>query len=276
MRTDLHALASNIDNEIVEYTRLFASEHLKRDIAYRARQRDEDLIAELSSKIEGVRTILSKLEGVYRLYNWNRAYIVPRGHVHHNRQCHTLYADTEIYPVPECSGLTEDEIVNMAADRACTVCYPSAPVEERSALMAPGEEERLQVKAEKLTKAQEKKAKEVRVSTSPSTERIFGSVRSAKTEASDEIFWALYSMVYRDVPVGDVRTRVDTFWTIATAVAAHRDSEAANVDELTNELIDKVHAKFVREGKKTADKWGMTTNEFCAKAQSAVDDLKAA
>lgn len=60
---------------------------------------------------------------------WTRAYVVPDGHIHKSRQCHTLYPTTLVMWIPEESGKTEAEIVEYAGIHACTVCYPSAPVD---------------------------------------------------------------------------------------------------------------------------------------------------
>lgn len=60
---------------------------------------------------------------------WERAYIVPDGHIHKTTACHSLYPTTIIAWLPEQSGLSEDEIVEFAGVHACTICYPSAPVD---------------------------------------------------------------------------------------------------------------------------------------------------
>lgn len=60
---------------------------------------------------------------------WTRAYVVPDGHIHKTTACHTLYPTTVVAWLPEQSGLSEEEIVERAGVHACTVCYPSAPVE---------------------------------------------------------------------------------------------------------------------------------------------------
>ncbi len=61
---------------------------------------------------------------------WTRAYLVPDGHIHRTTACHTLHPTTLISWLPEQSGLSEDEIVEAAGVHACTVCYPTAPVEQ--------------------------------------------------------------------------------------------------------------------------------------------------
>lgn len=60
---------------------------------------------------------------------WTRAYLVFGGHVHRSTSCHTLRFDTKMGWLPEVSGKDEAEIVELAGERACTVCYPSAPVD---------------------------------------------------------------------------------------------------------------------------------------------------
>lgn len=283
MKTSIKALASNIDNEIVEYTGLYVQAQMKLDAAYRARVRNEAEIERLSNRVGDMRRVLGKLEDVYAIYLWNRAFIVPGGHVHSSRGCRTLFADTVLYPVPECSALTEDEIVEKAADRACTVCYPSAPVDKKSTLKAPGEEEVSQRKTEREAKAAEKKAKEVRVTTGPNSEQVFGTVRSARQEVTDQLWWALYALVYN--PNGTspenreaaARSRVQKARQVMAAIAAHRDGGAAHVDALEAELILKARQKFIREGKapEICEAWGMTVEEFTQKSKEAADKLAA-
>lgn len=60
---------------------------------------------------------------------WTRAYIVPGGHIHKSTSCHTLHITTLVAWLPEQSGWDEAKIVEAAGVNACTVCYPSAPVE---------------------------------------------------------------------------------------------------------------------------------------------------
>lgn len=63
---------------------------------------------------------------------WTRAFVVADGHVHRSMHCSTcnngLYP-TEFGWVTEFSGKTEAEVVEAAGSRACTVCYPNAPVD---------------------------------------------------------------------------------------------------------------------------------------------------
>lgn len=63
---------------------------------------------------------------------WTRAFIVSGGHVHTSMACSTCYPTTRFGWMPEWSGQPESEIVDAAGERACTICYPSAPVESLS------------------------------------------------------------------------------------------------------------------------------------------------
>lgn len=60
---------------------------------------------------------------------WTRAWLVQNhgGHVHNSMACSTCYPTTRFGWLPQVSGKDEAEIVSLAGEGACTVCYPSAP-----------------------------------------------------------------------------------------------------------------------------------------------------
>jgi hypothetical protein len=62
---------------------------------------------------------------------WTRAFIVTNanGHVHRSMHCSTCFPTTRYHWLTEMSDHDEAEIVEKAGQDACTVCYPSAPVE---------------------------------------------------------------------------------------------------------------------------------------------------
>lgn len=73
---------------------------------------------------------------------WTRAWLVTGGHAHRSTSCSSCYPTTQYSLVTSLSGKSENEIVDAAANRACTVCYPSAPVAARnrqSVLLTPEE-----------------------------------------------------------------------------------------------------------------------------------------
>jgi hypothetical protein len=70
----------------------------------------------------------------YRRGGWTRAYLVlnNNGHVHRTQSCATTYLTTRWGWLPQLSGSSEADIIAAAGSDACTVCYPSAPVESLS------------------------------------------------------------------------------------------------------------------------------------------------
>lgn len=96
---------------------------------------------------------------------WARGFLVTDGHVHSTMACSTCHITTQFSWLTEFSGKTEAEIVKAAADRACTICYPSAPVvaSGTSTLRTKDEAEREAARAEREAKAAAKKAAEITV-----------------------------------------------------------------------------------------------------------------
>ena len=73
---------------------------------------------------------LAAIEAEFRSRGgWTRAYVVPGGHAHTSTACSTCYPTTRFALVPRMSGMDEAEVVEAAGERACTVCFPSAPVD---------------------------------------------------------------------------------------------------------------------------------------------------
>lgn len=102
---------------------------------------------------------MKPLNDEYRSRPWTRAFLVTDGHVHSSMDCSTCNNgeyNTQFSWLTEFSGGTEADVVAAAADRACTVCYPSAPVETAgpSALMTPDERTRAE-KRDDAAKARE-------------------------------------------------------------------------------------------------------------------------
>lgn len=104
-------------------------------------------------------------EEFQRRGGWSRAFLVSNGngHVHKDMNCSTCHPTTRYAWMTDYSGKNEDEIVDAAGERACTVCYPSAPVStlnkptkmftEDEKKQQAAREERARVKEEKVAKA---------------------------------------------------------------------------------------------------------------------------
>lgn len=95
----------------------------------------EKKIAEAQAKQEIARDKMQPYEDEYnRRGGWHRAFFVANGngHVHSSMGCSTCYPTTRFQWLTGYSGKEENEIVGDAGERACTVCYSSAPVELRN------------------------------------------------------------------------------------------------------------------------------------------------
>jgi hypothetical protein len=85
-----------------------------------------------NAEVAEAKTRIMELDAVYRQHRWNRAFLVPGGHVHSSQSCVSCNKggkDTEFVWLPQYSGASEEQIVEDAGERACTMdcCYPSAP-----------------------------------------------------------------------------------------------------------------------------------------------------
>lgn len=124
-------------------------------------RRDEQ-IAKYSAECDELREAIDPLENQYITRRWNRAFLVTNqnGHIHSSMHCNTCFPSTQYGWLPALSGKTEAEIIEYAGMKACTVCYPDAPV----AKMTPAERKshtRAEVEARKAVKAAAKLEKEL-------------------------------------------------------------------------------------------------------------------
>lgn len=78
--------------------------------------------------------VLEEMRPLNEEYNarggWTRFFLVrgSNGHVHSSTECSTCFPTTDFGWLAEHSGMNEAEIVELAGDSACTICYPTAPV----------------------------------------------------------------------------------------------------------------------------------------------------
>lgn len=96
---------------------------------------------------------------------WTRYFLVmnTNGHVHTSTHCSTTFPTTQWAWLPEQAGLSSEELVGMAGEGACTVCFPDAPIDQLrkpNTLDAPerreAREQREKEKAERERVKQEK------------------------------------------------------------------------------------------------------------------------
>jgi hypothetical protein len=103
----------------------------------------------------------------FRRGGWTRYYLVTNsnGHVHKDRSCERCFHDTQYAWLYEQSGLSAEELVELAGEKACTVCFPWAPVDtlkQKTRLEAPERKAaRLEREAKKAAVAAKKAAKAI-------------------------------------------------------------------------------------------------------------------
>lgn len=111
-----------------------------------------------------VHKVMNVIDAEYhRRGKWTRAWLVTDGHAHRTSECSTCHREgkrTSMELRAVYSGMDEAAIVAAAGDRACTVCYPSAPVKAPASVMFTEEEaEREERRALERARREEKKAK---------------------------------------------------------------------------------------------------------------------
>jgi hypothetical protein len=156
----------------------------------------EARIEEVQAKIAEIELEASPYEAEFaRRGGWTRAFLVTNngGHVHSSRNCSTCRWTTRFNWVIEFSGTTEAEVVDAAGERACTVCYPSAPVEVRSQPTRIFSEEEKAAAAARDEKAAAKAAKDADQVVDPESGKVlFKTERGATNEISSELGSALW------------------------------------------------------------------------------------
>ena len=194
---------------------------------------------------------------------WNRAFLVVTngtGHVHRNMACSTCRPTTRYHWVTEMSDKTEPEIVQAAGDRACTVCYSSAPVEDRNrptTLFTPEERTQQASRVDRATAAQEKQAKKIANALTADGSEFkvectrfgYAQKESFKTERSATT-WMVSNMAdfHPDGYLLSDRTMDESMSqaheTIIEAIAA---KHGKTVDEVKADIVKKVDAKLKRD-----------------------------
>jgi hypothetical protein len=94
---------------------------------------------------------------------WPRYYLVDNtnGHVHKDTNCTTCFADTRYAWLVEQSGMRARDLVELAGEKACTICFPWAPVDvlkQKTRLEAPERKAAREEREAKKAAAAAKKA----------------------------------------------------------------------------------------------------------------------
>lgn len=183
-------------NEYTEDPSKVLAEALQRTDLYSSEQKIVDDWKKYEREDNKNAVLKSKLERAFRKRGgWNRAYLVPDGHLHKSMDCSTCNkgeAPTQFQFMTDHSGKSENEIVGEAGYRACTTCYPSAPIGDANSLpstmLTDDEKKRKQERDEQKQKLAQKKvdavSKAPTASGQPLTARIGRYKETFKTERS--------------------------------------------------------------------------------------------
>lgn len=180
--------------QYAERYRAMAEENPAQNNPYLPKAEDmEGKAKEILGEIEKIQGEMEKYDREFeRRGGWPRAFLVANkdGHVHKSMNCSTTYATTEFEWMTDYSGASEGEIVEAAGNKACTECYPSAPVEvlnKPSKMFSKGEIAAQREREERERKAEEKRAKAQAAAVTaedggPLTLRYYGYEETVKTE----------------------------------------------------------------------------------------------
>lgn len=147
------------------------------------------------SKIDQIQELINPLEEIYAEHEWERYFYVPDGHVHDSQGCSSLRQTTVVLWLPSYADLSVEELINMAGERACTICFPDAPVdkpttmEEYTAVLS-AKEKRAKELEQKRAEAYSKAIKDDNGNVVYKTERA--ALNDAYQSISTLVYWYGY------------------------------------------------------------------------------------
>lgn len=227
-----------------------------------------ETIQHLNNRITSLHEILAQIaeeaapyeEEYRRRGGWTRVFLANSsdGHAHKGTECSTCHHGeyrTSFSWLIQYSGLPESAIVADAGERACTTCYPSAPVnvlKQKTKMFTPDEVEAQQAReAREAARAQRSSAKAAKaivdVDGSPLRGRsrdIVETERAAQILAVDAIKEALKlweSMVLEPLFEAHEGLRETDWFRLVT------DEEQAKEQELADRLVAALAAKQNRD-----------------------------
>jgi hypothetical protein len=222
----------------------------------------------LTSWIQSLNDCLSPLQKEFtRRGGWSRAWLAitnGRGHVHQGEACPRLYRDghgnvtTLLELVWQLSGADEAAIVEAAGERACTTCYPSAPVdvlkratrifsEDERAKQA-AREERDVKRAAKAAKAEENAI--TNPDGTPLLDAFRGVIKTVRTAEMEYVDTVTNLQYYANRSNASWQAEQAEYLTRLTAALAHKYS--LTVSETEARLAPKVEARRKKDAREAA------------------------
>lgn len=225
----------------------------------------EEIIAEHTPKLAEANATQKECNAEYARRNgWSRFWIVinSNGHIHTSMNCTTCFPTTQYGWLPNLSGSTDAEVVELAGMSACTICFPDAPVDTRnrpSKIEDPekkaAREAREAAKAEKDAKAALKAITNPDGSVVKLTGR-FGDRIKTLAEAQRVLVNNLVSVILDDTKRHEIPNReyveeMKADIVILLTAIAHKRSilngTTVTKDEIREEMTKKANAKIKKE-----------------------------
>ncbi|BDZ52329.1 hypothetical protein GCM10025867_51370 (plasmid) [Frondihabitans sucicola] len=228
------------------------------------KERYETIVAEAKAGLAALRELETPFHDEFNARGgWTRAYVVSGGHVHKSMGCSTCFPTTRFSWVTDFSGHDEAEIVDAAGERACTVCYPSAPVDVlKKATRIFTEDERAaqadreKRAAEKVERDAKKAAKAIEHPTGEVVRDGYGYPTKTEVTAQTGAVDAYLNSLYRPTQIagwGDGSTYAGTDEQIKNDEIVRVNTEAlafkrgTDVDTQLDIVREKAIAKFIKE-----------------------------
>lgn len=210
--------------------------------AYRTAR--EEALAQAMNELDAIRDEIRPLAAIAKTGAWTRFVLVPGGHLHRGFYCSTLRNTTTTGLMPEYSGADEAEIVDLAGEVACTVCFPSAPVDRPTRIPALVAE-----REAREAEAAERAAKKVAAQAAQIT--VGRKVYKSQRAAENEISWEIESYVGRRFQV------------------AQDDAHRAHLDNLAAEDLAQARtiAQAIAEAVDGYDADAVLAKKFAAKVK---------
>ena len=211
--------------------------------------------AELRAKMTALIVESTPLQVEYNRRPWNRYYLVrnANGHVHRGMDCTTCFRDTEYGWLVDLADCDEDAMIAEWGERACTVCFPSAPTNPLYNRPARVDREAQEARAaEKAAKDAAKAEKAITDVDGSPLKDSHGYALKTKVAARNELSQAFQNVVY----YGSLEA-MDTVRRLVPAL------EAAGVDwqKAASNAIKKA-IKDTQDIRIQGNTWGLTDEQI--------------
>lgn len=140
----------------------------RRRYGYQFEEQAEKGIVDNKAKLAAARDEAAPFEAEFaRRGGWNRYFLVTNnnGHVHRGMDCNTCFDTTQYAWLIDLADCDEDKMIEEYGEKACTVCFPTAPANPR--FHAPGRIDAEAKAARDAEKAAKQAVKDAKAITAP-------------------------------------------------------------------------------------------------------------